>query len=530
MKTRPFILAVLIPWLVLAGAVLAASSTSYDLPFSTSSSGGGERASTSYQLTDTVGQTAINACQSDNFLLRSGFLGPGSLIVLDATPPSAVTDLAVSVISANSVVLEWTAPGDDGDAGTANQYDIRYSTSPITEGNWNSATPVVSPPAPSPAGTTEYCRVAGLSATHLYYLALMTADEVPNWSGLSNVARCTTLAGTDLLGNITLTTGSGNGTFDPGTFEITSGYIEVSGDVSGDLSGAFSFEAFYNPSDGQWYATSVLQDVTLLGHPAVYLGTGEAFNYHFNLSPLGVTFDFWADVWAWTTDGTSISADIAACGSGRGGLTIDWGENAWYLTDPEAMGSYPSEPPCPIGIAIARDLAGTAARGDVTIPGSGTIVLGTVAQLDYTTTGTGTIILAQYASNPGGTTPKLPLDTFIEVDSDIIALEITWPIELRVYYTDEKLEAAGIDESTLTMYRWDGSNWVEVAESGVNTEENYVWANLYSFSTYGPMGDRLSPAAPMVPTMNQWGIIALIIVLGASVLLLLRKKTGNSRA
>lgn len=36
--------------------------------------------------------------------------------------------------------------------------------------------------------------------------------------------------------------------------------------------------------------------------------------------------------------------------------------------------------------------------------------------------------------------------------------------------------------------------------------------------------------APGVPTLSQWGIIAMIIVLGASVLLLLRRKTGNSRA
>jgi len=35
---------------------------------------------------------------------------------------------------------------------------------------------------------------------------------------------------------------------------------------------------------------------------------------------------------------------------------------------------------------------------------------------------------------------------------------------------------------------------------------------------------------PGVPTLSQWGIIALIIILGASVLLLLRRKTSNSRA
>jgi hypothetical protein len=51
---------------------------------------------------------------------------------------------------------------------------------------------------------------------------------------------------------------------------------------------------------------------------------------------------------------------------------------------------------------------------------------------------------------------------------------------------------------------------VEVAESGINAEENYVWAKLYGFSTYGPMGDPLSPTPPMVPTISHWGIIAMI--------------------
>jgi len=35
---------------------------------------------------------------------------------------------------------------------------------------------------------------------------------------------------------------------------------------------------------------------------------------------------------------------------------------------------------------------------------------------------------------------------------------------------------------------------------------------------------------PGVPTLSQWGIIAMIIALGAGVVLLLRRKTGNSRA
>jgi hypothetical protein len=106
----------------------------------------------------------------------------------DITPPAAVTDLRVSGITTHSITLTWTAPGDDGNIGTASQYDVRYSTSPITETNWGSATQALGEPTPSVAGSTENFMVTGLSPGTTYYFALKTADEVPNWSELSNVA------------------------------------------------------------------------------------------------------------------------------------------------------------------------------------------------------------------------------------------------------------------------------------------------------------------------------------------------------
>ena len=105
----------------------------------------------------------------------------------DTTPPSAITDFATSSPTPDSITLTWTAPGDDGDVGLADQYDIRYSTSPIDDGNWDSATQVDGEPKPSPAGTQEIFTVTGLSIDTTYYFAMKTADEVPNLSELSNV-------------------------------------------------------------------------------------------------------------------------------------------------------------------------------------------------------------------------------------------------------------------------------------------------------------------------------------------------------
>ncbi|MEE9442357.1 MAG: fibronectin type III domain-containing protein [candidate division Zixibacteria bacterium] len=110
----------------------------------------------------------------------------------ESTAPASVANLDVQSVTGSSVVLTWTAPGDDGNSGTASQYDIRYSLSPITDANWDAATQVAGEPSPQAAGTGESSTVTGLNSDTQYYFAIKTADEVPNWSGLSNVATATT--------------------------------------------------------------------------------------------------------------------------------------------------------------------------------------------------------------------------------------------------------------------------------------------------------------------------------------------------
>ena len=115
----------------------------------------------------------------------------------DTTPPAAVTDLTAGSPTSSSIVLIWTAPGDDGDTGAASQYDIRYSTSPIIgETEWDAATQCTDEPSPATAGMIETFTVTGLSPNTTYYFALKTADEAPNWSGISNSPSGTTQEGT----------------------------------------------------------------------------------------------------------------------------------------------------------------------------------------------------------------------------------------------------------------------------------------------------------------------------------------------
>lgn len=91
------------------------------------------------------------------------------------------------------VVLRWTAPGDDGLAGHASRYDLRYSRNSIvgtdTIGWWNSATKVnLWNKIPALPGKPDSVRVLGFTPGYSYYAMMRTCDEVPNWSRFSNIA------------------------------------------------------------------------------------------------------------------------------------------------------------------------------------------------------------------------------------------------------------------------------------------------------------------------------------------------------
>jgi hypothetical protein len=113
---------------------------------------------------------------------RAALLAGAVLLGVLACPPTAAAD---------SVSLTWTAPGDDGNTGTASSYEMRYSQTPVgadTAGWWSSAASVGAMPPPLRAGSRESFIVAGLSAATTYYFAIRASDEVPNVSGFSNIA------------------------------------------------------------------------------------------------------------------------------------------------------------------------------------------------------------------------------------------------------------------------------------------------------------------------------------------------------
>lgn len=91
--------------------------------------------------------------------------------------------------TAFSLTLYWTAPGDNGHTGTASEYDLRVYYEPITDANWNSAIRLFAGvPTPDTAGTPQQATFTYMAEPEVNaYFAIKTADEVPNWSPLSNV-------------------------------------------------------------------------------------------------------------------------------------------------------------------------------------------------------------------------------------------------------------------------------------------------------------------------------------------------------
>jgi Divergent InlB B-repeat domain/Fibronectin type III domain len=105
----------------------------------------------------------------------------------ESIPPAATNLTAISGSYQGEVDLNWNAPGDDGNAGTATEYVIRFAQSAIdTEAKWNAATDVPSEPTPQAAGTAQSMTISNLTVGEVYYFALRAVDEVGNTSDLSN--------------------------------------------------------------------------------------------------------------------------------------------------------------------------------------------------------------------------------------------------------------------------------------------------------------------------------------------------------
>ena len=100
--------------------------------------------------------------------------------------------------------------------------------------------------------------------------------------------------------------------------------------------------------------------------------------------------------------------------------------------------------------------------------------------------------------NPAGATQGA--GAFLEIIASPELRDNLAQIYIRVDYNEEDLPP-GTDESSLRLYVWDVATgvWKLVPESGVNTEENYIYGTVDHLSEFGGFG-KPTPAPTPAPT------------------------------
>ncbi len=208
---------------------------------------------------------------------------------IDLGPPSDVADLrAVEGGETGEVLLQWTAPGDDGDMGSAELYIIRYNTTGLSTANWDTSVDVANQVEPRDAGLLESFTVTGLNTEARYYFALMAVDEAGNPTQMSNVA--TAEAHLDVtspraITDLSALTGTDNG-------EVVL-YWTAPGDdgSSGNISGYELRYSGFELTDANWDTATVHDDAVPTGisgnnqnYTVTALVSGQM--YHFALKAI----------------------------------------------------------------------------------------------------------------------------------------------------------------------------------------------------------------------------------------------------
>src|SRR5439155_10355818 len=92
--------------------------------------------------------------------------------------PGHITDITYDN-STSSILLQWTAPGDDSTLSQSGlvDYGIRKSGSTINDSNWGSADSVTATIHQSNAGSTDYVTIPGLSSCTTYHFNMWAKDD-----------------------------------------------------------------------------------------------------------------------------------------------------------------------------------------------------------------------------------------------------------------------------------------------------------------------------------------------------------------
>lgn len=384
--------------------------------------------------------------QSDNSNLVSAYsinnLG-------DNSAPSAIDDLtAAGGPVAGMVLLSWTAPGNDGDVGTASYYQIKHTT--ISSYDWSDFQGVIlssrTREVEGPFGAREAEEMDGLFGGVTYYFAIKTVDAVPNLSELSDIA--TAYATVDLSPpgppvNLEITDTLGD---EGGSLTLT--WDLSSDDETGDED-VYGYKVYRRTQDSAYISSSPFASVSAGTTSYIDSTALENVRFYYSLMAFDSTNNSQFSNEAW-----SISADNWRFfdSSQGGGIKLDDG----------ALISIPSN----------------AANQN------GKLMMNRVDTNTY-----------QPMFSSKANTLANPTSVVYEVKFKGAATQLISPATLILPYSEEEIE--GMDESNLRIYTLSNGTWLMVNTSEVLPDENKVSAEVSHFSffrimEYVPSGSLMS--------------------------------------
>lgn len=124
---------------------------------------------------------------------------------------------------------------------------------------------------------------------------------------------------------------------------------------------------------------------------------------------------------------------------------------------------------------------------------------GTDTTLILNTSGSTDLFVAAI-DEPSGNFGVFGINKFTEITVSNSSA-IIFPIEIRIFYTDEELASAGIDESSLRIHFFNKTNntWQIEPNSSVDTVNNFVFALVNHLSIYGAYGLQAPPPQTSPP-------------------------------
>lgn len=218
----------------------------------------------------------------------------------DTTPPAAITNLATTAPTDNSITLTWTATGDDGSSGAASSYEVKYlALGAITEGNWASATTFSQSWTPLSSGGAESHVITGLVSNIQYWFAIKVKDEVPNISPISNSPSGTTTTSLPPQPEITQVTSYYENFYLEDLEMSNTFYVDIQSQASitkVDFTLAGESTISDSSSTNGWSAVLYMGGVEkgdVLTVTAYTVASSDSFTYNLNIVETPTWFDLW---------------------------------------------------------------------------------------------------------------------------------------------------------------------------------------------------------------------------------------------